>query len=150
MMVKNKKGFLIRDFVAVGIVFGIIIGLFIICVASFSSNYNQPGMINANFASHYDHLTTNVARLSSAFGAVQSTGGLNLIGVFNVAFNSVFTVIAMVWDGVTMYTGMVANIAGDFTFLDQNVILLFLGGVVAIIICYLIFVWLSSVTRGKI
>jgi len=119
-------------------------------VANMANNYNNSDLISPNFAAHYDQLSDNVERLSSAFGTVKSSGGLSLVGAFNVAFNSVFTVIAMVWDGITMYTGMITSLASDFTFLDQTTTLMFLGGVLAIVISYLMFVWLSSVTRGKI
>jgi hypothetical protein len=150
LLLNNKKGFLIRDFVIVGILFGMIIALFITQVASIQNNYPAANIISPEFESHYSKLSTNLEQLNTANKAVQSPGGLNLIGAFNVAFNSVFTVIAMVWDGVLIYTGMASYISSDFTFFDQTTIFMFLGGAIACITAYLIFIWLSSVTRGKI
>lgn len=146
-----KKGFLLRDFVVVGILFGAIIALYIIQVASISSNYpNSTQIIDPNFAAHYSKLQTNLNNLNTGYSTVQGTGGLNLIGAFDVAFNSVFTVISMVWSGVTIYTGMAGNLVSDFTFLDAGPVIIFFNSIIAILVAYLIFIWLSSVSRGKI
>lgn len=149
-MMKDKRGFLLRDFVIVGILFGTIVALYIIQVASIANNYNNQDMIDPNFAEHYSKLQTNLNQLDTSYNAVKGTGGLNLIGTFNVAFNSVFTVVVMIWDGVQIYTGMASNVSGDFSFLDQSTTMLFLSAVIAILVTYLIFVWLSSVSRGKV
>jgi hypothetical protein len=146
----NKSAWLLRDFVVVGIIFGLIIALYVIQVASVANNYNNQDIISPSFAQHYRTLNTNLDKLGTSYSAVKGTGGLNLIGTFNVAFNSVFTVIAMVWEGLGIYTGMAANMAGDFNFLDQGTIFLFLSAIIAILTVYLIFIWLSSVSRGKI
>lgn len=149
-MIKQKKGFLLRDFVIVGIIFGLVISMYILAVADIATNYNNNNIISDNFAQHYSKLNDNLGQLDVSYKSVKGTEGLNLIGTFNVAFNSVFTVIVMVWDGITIYGNMAVNVADDFTFLDRNVMLIFLGAVVAMITTYLIFVWLSSVSRGKI
>ena len=150
MRIKQKFGFLIRDFVIVGILFGMIIALFIVLVASTANNYNNTDIISPSFAAHYSQLTAFKSDLDTSNQAVQSSGGINLIGAFNVAFNSVFTVIAMVWDSLLIYTGMAQNIAGDFSFLDSGTIFMFMGGLIAILTAYLIFIWISSVSRGKL
>ena len=149
-MIKQKKGFLLRDFVVVGIIAGMIIAFYIIQVASIAQNYDNTEIIDSNFASHYSKLQTNLETLDTSYDAVKGGSGLNLIGTFNVVFNSVFTVIVMVWDGVMIYTGMGQNIANDFTFFDRSTVLVFFSGIIAIVTTYLIFIWLSSVSRGKI
>lgn len=146
----NKRGFLLRDFVVTGLIFGLVVALYIIQVASVADNYNNQEIISPSFAEHYDKMSENTAKLENSFSAVKSGNGLDLIGTFNIAFNSVFTVINMLWDSLLIYTNMIPNIVGDFTFLDATTIFLFLGGILAIITAYLIFIWLSSVTRGKI
>lgn len=150
MKLEQKKGFLLRDFVIVGIVFGMIIAFFITMTASVANNYSNSDMISPTFASHYSKLSENLAKLDSANRAVQGSGGLNIIGAFNIAFNSVFTMATMVWDTVMIYTGMARNVPGDFSFLDYSTIMTFLLGLIAIIVTSLVFVWLSSVMRGKI
>ena len=150
MIFKQKKGFLLRDFVAVSIIFGLIIAMYIIMTGAIANNYNNQDIVSPSFAAHYSQLSTNLNNLNTAYSNVKGTNGLNLIGTFNVVFNSVFTVIAMVWDSITIYSSMAMNISGDFSFLDQSTSLLFLSGLIALIVVYLMFVWLSSVSRGKI
>lgn len=153
MMLKSKHGWLLRDFVIAGIIFGIVISMFLFSVADIAQNYDDTTMISPSFASHYSSLQSQLSKLDKANSAVQggtNGQGLNLIGTFNVAFNSMFTVIVMVWDSILIYTGMVTNIPADFPFLSGSVVMVFLSGLVAILTAYLIFVWLSSVTRGKI
>jgi tetrahydromethanopterin S-methyltransferase subunit G len=147
---KGKSAFLVRDFVIVGIIFGLVIALYVILVASTANQYNNTEIISPSFAAHYSNLNSNLAKINTANEAVQGSGGLNLIGTFNVAFNSVFTVIAMVWDTITIYKDMGSNISRDFNFLDQKTVLLFLGAVIAMLTVYLVFIWLSSVSRGKL
>lgn len=150
MKFKQKKGFLIRDFVVVGILFGLIVGLYILQVASLADNYNNTEIVSESFATHYSNLQSNLDKLDTSYRAVKGSGGLNLYGTFNIAFNSVFTVIAMVWDSVNIYTSMGASLTSDFTFLDSTVTNLVIQAVIAIIVVYLIFIWVSSVSRGKI
>lgn len=150
MIYKQKKGFLLRDFVVAGIIFGMVIAFCIIMVASIANNYQNTDIISPTFAQHYSTMEQNLDKLSTSYNAAKGGSGLNLIGTFNVVFNSVFTVVAMVWDSLLIYSGMAQNVSSDFTFLDQTTVLLFLTGIIAIVTAYLIFVWLSSVSRGKI
>lgn len=150
MKFKQIKGFLLRDFVVTGLLFGLIVSLFILQVGSLADNYNNQDIVSAEFAAHYDKLNDNKDKLETSFASVRSGNGLDLVGAFNVAFNSVFTVISMLWDSLLIYTNMVPNIVGDFSFLDSTTVIIFLSGILAIITTYLIFIWLSSVTRGKI
>jgi hypothetical protein len=153
---KDKRAFLMRDFVVVGIIFGMLIALYIASVASVANNYTSidpevmDKMTSASFAQHYSRLSTNLNQLNTTTAAVQGSGGLNLVGLFSVAFNSVFTAVTMVWDGILIYTGMGSNIVGDFSFLDSGPTTILVTGAIAILTTYLIFIWLSSVSRGKL
>lgn len=149
-MIVQKKGFLLRDFVVVGILFGLIVALYIIQVASLADNYNNQDIISPSFSDHYNKLQNNLNQMDTSLNSVKGGQGLNLIGTFNVAFNSVFTVFAMVIDGIFIYTGMANNLAGDFSFLDKTTVLLFTTAVIAILATYIVFIWLSSISRGKI
>lgn len=146
----NKRGWLLRDFVIVGLLFSGIIGLYIFQVGSVADNYGNQDIVSADFANHYNKLETNLDQLDTSYSAVKGTGGLNLIGTFNIAFNSVFTVIVMIWDSVTIYGNMFGSLTSDFSFLDQGVVGLVGGVIVACLVAYLIFIWLSSVSRGKL
>lgn len=147
---RQKKGFLLRDFVIAGILFGLVLALFILQVAGVASNYDNQEIISQSFSQHYNQIQNNFQMLDKSTSAVQGSSGLNLVGTFSIAFNSVFTVITMIWDSLLIYTGMASHLSSDFTFLDKSVVNLFLTGIISILTAYLIFVWLSSVTRGKI
>ena len=152
---KQKKGWLIRDFLIAGVLFGLVMGLFVIGIADTSNNYsNIPGVnhnvINPKMAAHYDIITSQLSKMNGMVSAVQSSGGLSIIGTFDIAFNSVFTVISLLWQSLLIFTGMAAFIPTDFNFLPFEPINLFLMGILAIVSIYLIMVWLSSIMRGKI
>lgn len=149
-MIIQKKGFLLRDFVIAGMLFGLVVTMFVFQVAGIAENYHNYEIVSPQFSQNYDKLNQNLDYLSTSYSSVKGTGGLNLIGTFNVAFNSVFTVIAMVWNSIAIYTGMAGNLSSDFGFLDAAVVSIFLQAVIGILIASLIFVWLSSVSRGKI
>jgi hypothetical protein len=153
--IHNKKGFLIRDFVIAGILFGLIIGLFVLAIADTNNNYSNiagisKDVVSPTFASHYANINQYLTKADSMTSAVQGSGGFSLIGTFDVAFNSVFTVIALIWETIKIYTGMASWIPQDFSFISATPVKLFLSGIIAIITIYLIFVWLSSIMRGKI
>ena len=155
MEIKQKKGWLLRDLIAGGVIMGLVITLFIFAVAGMNSNYvNVDGInhdvVNPAFAAHYDKLQTNLNLVNGANSAVQGNNGLNLVGAFDIAFNSVFTVFAMVGNSILIYTGMASNVVGDFNFLEQAPITIFIETMIALIVIGVMFVWLSSVTRGKI
>jgi hypothetical protein len=155
MKIQQKKGWLLRDLIAGGVIMGLVITLFILAVAGMNSNYvNVNGInhdvVNPNFQAHYDKLNSNLELVNGANSAVQGNSGLNLVGAFDIAFNSVFTVFAMVGNSILIYTGMSQNIVGDFNFLEQAPVTIFIETMIALIVIGTIFVWLSSVTRGKI
>lgn len=152
---KQKKGFLIRDFIIAGVLFGMVLALFIFALADTNNNYANIPDVNKNvispeFESHYSQFDAIINKANGMTSAVQSSGGLSFLGAFDVAFNSVFTVIALVWSSVLIYTGMAKWIPQDFTFISAGPVTLVLGGVIAIISIYLIFVWVSSISRGKL
>ena len=65
-LLKNKHGFLLRDFVVTGIIFGLVIALYVVLVASTANQYNNTDIISPSFAQHYSNLNTNLQQLNSA------------------------------------------------------------------------------------
>jgi hypothetical protein len=152
---KQKKGWLLRDFVIAGVLFGLILGLYVLAIADTSNNYiNIPGVnhdvVSPEFASHYAKLNDLLSKSDSMSSAVQGSGGLSIIGTFDIAFNSVFTVIAMIWQTILIYTGLGSWIPNDFTFISAAPMRMFISAVLACGTIYIVFVWLSSIMRGKI
>jgi hypothetical protein len=150
MKIINKHGWLLRDFVIVGIVFGILISLYISAVGSIAQNYPASDIVNPSFSAHYNNIQSSLGRLDNSLKAVQGKGGLNPIGTFNVIFNSAYTVISLIFNGIFMYTDIGKNMVSDFPFLDGPTLTGFFLGIVAIITAVIMFIWLSSIMRGKI
>lgn len=152
---KSKKGWLIRDFIIAGVLFGLVLALFILAIGDTSNNYSNIAGVNhdvvsPSFAAHYSQFDNIINKANGMTSAVQGSGGLSIIGTFDIAFNSVFTVIKLVWDTILIYTNIATFIPQDFPFLSFGPISIFLSAMLGIISIYLIFVWLSSIMRGKI
>jgi hypothetical protein len=151
----QKKGWLIRDFVIAGILFGLVLALFVIAIADTSNNYsNIPGVnhnvVSPTFANHYSQFDSIINKANSMNSAVNSPSGLSLVGAFDVVFNSVFTVIKLVGDTILIFTGLSKFIPQDFNFIAAQPAIIFLQALLGIITVYILFVWISSVSRGKL
>lgn len=147
---KSKHSFLLRDIVLAGL-FGMgIIALFVIAIGSMSVNYDRTDLVSPSFSSNYNKLNSLLGDLETSRTAVTSTQGLSFIGTFNVAFNSIFTVFKLVLNSLDMFGSMTASVISDYTFLDAGVIKILFGVLLAGLLVSVIFIWISSVTRGRI
>jgi len=145
-----KKGFLTRDIVITGLLFTGIVALFVIAIGAIADNYNNTEIINEQFSGNYDKLTDIADNVEIMRGSSQSSQGLSFLETFDVVFSSTFTVIRMVFATLDLFGSMAANFIADFTFLDAQVVkILFIVGL-SIITVILVFVWISSISRGKI
>lgn len=146
---KRKKGFLTRDFIIAGLLFSGIIALYVIAIAGISSEYDTSILTNENFADNYDKLTETTDKVETARSASAEGGGLSFVGTFDVAFQSTFTVIQMVFSTLSLFGNMTANFAEDFG-LDSTVVnIVFILGL-AILTVLIVWTWISSISRGKI
>lgn len=150
MMIKNKKGFLVRDYVIATVLFAAIIGLFSITVVSIANNYGRNDIVNSGFNAKYNKLVELTSSKNKMFNAVRSGQGLTLQGTFDIAFGATFTVIQLVFDSVIMYEQVAANFISDFTFIDSGVLIILFNVGFIIITTILVFVWLSSISRGRL
>ena len=86
-----------------------------------------------------------VMRSTSAAGE-----GLSYKGVFAVAFTATFTVIQLVFSTLALAGSLPLKIIKDFTFIDSTVAASFFVLGLAVITTTIVFVWVSSVSRGKL
>lgn len=150
MKYKHKSGFLLRD-VVLSALFGMgIIAFFVIAIGAMATNYNRSDLVSPSFSNNYNKLNSLLGDLETSRTAVTSTQGLSFIGTFNVAFNSIFTVFKLVLNSLDMFGSMTASVISDYTFLDAGVVKILLGILVAGLLTSVIFIWISSVTRGRI
>ena len=156
-MIKRKKwnrksGFLLRD-IALAILFGTgIIAIFVLMMGSLSVNYNRPDLVSSSFSQHYNHFSNLSSGLENSRQAVtNSSSGTSLLGTFQVTFNSFFTVVSLVWDSVDMFSQMSANAVVDFApFLNPGIMTILFDILIAGLVVSVIFIIISSVTRGRV
>ena len=145
----DKKGFLTRDFVIAGILFSGIIALFVLSIAGIQDEYDTDQLTNPEFAANYDRLTEQTEKIETARAASAAGEGLSFIGTFDVAFQSTFTVIQMVFSTLDLFGDMTGSFAEDFG-LDPTVTRIVFLIALAILTTIIVFIWISSISRGKI
>ena len=145
----NKKGFLTREFLIAGILFSGMVALFVLMIAGISDEYDSTLLINEDFASNYDTLVEQTDRIETARETSAAGDGLSFIGTFDVAFQSTFTVIQMVFQTLDLFGDMSGSFAEDFGVDPTVTKIVFLIGL-AILTTLIVWTWISSISRGKI
>ncbi len=145
----NKKGFLTRDFVIAGILFSGMVALFVLAIAGIQDEYDSTLLTNEDFAENYDRLTEQTEKIETARSASAGGEGLSFLGTFDVAFQSTFTVIQMVFSTLDLFGDMTGSFASDFGF-DPTVTRIVFLIALAILTTIIIFIWISSISRGRI
>ncbi len=145
----NKKSFLTRNFVIAGILFSGIVALYVLMVAGISNEYDSTLLTNEEFGENYDKLIEQTERIETAREAASAGEGLSFIGTFDVAFQSTFTVIQMVFQTLDIFGDITENFAEDFGVDPTVTRILFTIGL-AILTTLIVWTWISSISRGKI
>ncbi len=145
----NKKAFLTRDFVIAGILFSGIVALFVLMVAGISDEYDSTLLVNEDFAANYDTLVEQTNRIEIARDTAAAGDGLSFLGTFDVAFQSTFTVIQMVFQTLNLFGDMSGSFAEDFG-VDPSVVRITFLIALSILTTIIVFVWISSISRGRI
>lgn len=145
----NKKGFNTRDFVMAGILFSTIIALFVLAIAGIQQEYNSDLLTNPEFAENYDRLTEQTAKIETARSAAAAGEGLSFVGTFDVAFQSTFTVIQVVFSTLNLFGDMTGSFAEDFGF-DPTVTRIALTTAIVLLTIVIVWSWISSISRGRL
>lgn len=146
----KKRGFLTRHFVVAAIIFGGIIALYVLFVGGTAAENDRDDLVSDSFAIHYDQLTNVTDDVESIRETTLSGEGLSFRGLFDVTFGAAFTAIQLVFSSLALFGDMTANVIADFTFLDARAVKIFFTVATSVVTTILIFVWLSSISRGKI
>ncbi len=149
-MLQFKKGWVTRDFVIAGLLFTGIISMFVLFIAGMATEYNQPGLVSATFSENYDKLGEISDKVEVMRGTTAAGEGLSLVGAFDIAFTATFTVIQLVFSTLALAGTIPAKVIVDFTFIDSTVAANFFVLGLAILTTSIVFIWISSVSRGKI
>ena len=144
------KAWITRDFVIAGLLFTGVISMFVLFIAGMAAEYNQPDLVSSSFSSNYDKLGEISNKVEVMRSTTAAGQGLSLVGVFDIAFTATFTVIQLVFSTLALAGSLPAKIIIDFTFIDSTVAANFFVLGLAIITTTIIFVWISSVSRGRL
>ncbi|GAH09460.1 unnamed protein product [marine sediment metagenome] len=149
LKIENKRGYLTRDFVVAGVILMGVIGLMILMVQGLAQNYGREDLIDESFKENYDKLENVTEPVTTLLAEVTSEEGLSFKGVFDVAFGAAFVAISLIFGTITLFSNVFKNVLIDFGIPSAVANILFIVGFVTIT-ATLIFVWLSSISRGKI
>jgi len=144
----NKKGFLTRDFIIAGIFLMGVLAIMVLMVQSVSTNYNNSNLVDSSFSDKYNKLNNITSSVSTILNTTRSGSGLSFIGAFDVTFGAAFTAIQLVFGILTLMQNVFINFALDFGIPSQVGGIMFIIGFSAITVT-LIYVWLSSISRGR-
>ena len=145
----NKKGYLTRDFVIAGIFLMGVIAINIVMIHGFAENYNRTDLVDEGFSANYDKLSNVTDNVGVILNTTRSGSGLSFRGAFDVTLGAAFTAIQLVFSTLGLMQNVFINFATDFGIPNTIANIMFIVGF-SIIAIKLIFVWLSSISRGKI
>ena len=151
-MIKNKKGMLARDYIIILILFGSISLLGYLVVVDFAgteSGYGIDGMVDEDFQSNYDTLTESSSDIYRMRNATASEEGTSIVSTYTTMFRSTFSVISIVLGSVGMTSDTLTFFAEDFE-VPSSVANVMFSAILGILITILIFVIVSSVSKGRI
>lgn len=132
-----------------GILFSGIVALFVLMVAGIQSEYDSTLLTDEEFADTYNKLEAQAGKISTARSAAATGEGLTFIGTFDVAFQSTFTVIQMIWSTLDLFGNMTDSFALDFG-LDPTIVDIVFTVALVLLTISLVWTWISSISRGKI
>ena len=149
-LIQTKQGWVTRDFVEAGLLFSGIVTFFVLFITGISVEYNQPNLVSDSFSTNYNKLSNISDKVGVMLTTVSAGQGLSLVGAFDIAFTATFTVFQLVISTLDLVGTLPGLIIVDFTFIDSVVIANFFVLGLALITTSIVFIWLSSVARGKI
>lgn len=145
----NKKGFIARDFVLAMILFSGLIVLSILAVTSLANDYDNPNVIDEEFQNNFERFENETERASRMFDAASSEEGLSFIGTFDVLFRSAFTVISLVFSGVSAVGSQIANF-GSYFGIPSTVAKTFFTILLSALSVLIVFIIISSTTQRNL
>ena len=145
----NKKGYLTRDFLIAGIFLMGVIALMILMVQGMADNYDRQDLVDEAFSANYDKLQNVTDPVGVLLDETSSGDGLSFKGAFDVAFGAAFVGIQLIFGIFGLFSSVFVNVLSDFGVPSAIGNILFIVAFSTVIVT-VIFVWLSSISRGKI
>lgn len=142
---------LARDWIIVLILFGVITGigaLIVVDIASSETGYNVTDMADEEFQSRYDTLSKTTSDIYKMQNATASGEGISVISTFTTVFKATFNVISIVFGSFGVANVAMVNFADDFGVPSVIANVIF-PAILVLIICVIVFVIISSVSKGR-
>lgn len=143
---------LARDWIIVLVLFGLVSGLGYLVVediASSSRGYDVPNMTDEDYTERYDTLTNSTTDIYKMQNATTSEQGINIVSTFTTMFNATFTIIGLVFGSFGMTAATIGNLAQDLG-MSASLTNLIAGSLLLIIITLIVFIVISSVSKGRL
>ncbi len=143
---------LARDWVIVLVLFGLFSGigyLIVVDIANPTTGYNVTNMTDENYQSRYDTLTESSTDIYQMQNATTSEEGMSVVSTYTTMFRSTFSIIGIIFGSFGMATTTMNNFAQDIG-MDSGLANLVFGALLVIIICVIVFIVVSSISRGRL
>ena len=143
---------LLRDFIIILVLFGLISGtgyLVVEDIASSSKGYDVANMTDESYQSRYDTLTESSSKIYQMQNKTASEEGLSMKSTYYTFFQATFGVISLVFGSFGMAETTMNTFAQDIG-MDSALANLVFGAILVIAICIIVFVVISSVSRGRL
>jgi len=143
---------LARDLVIILILFGLISGtgyLIVEDIASSESGYDVVNMTDENYKERYDTLTESSGKVYQMQNATSSKEGMSVISTFTTMFGATFSVIGIIFGSFGMAETTMKNFGADLGMSSGMTSLVF-GAILVILIATIVFVIISSISRGRL
>lgn len=148
----NKRGeFLARDFIICLVLFGavVLLGyLIVVDISSSKTGYNITNMTDEDFEDRYDTLTESSSKIYEMRNETISEEGMSSVSAVYQFFTAGITVISLIFSSISIVNDTFVNFGNDFG-IPSAVSSIIFGAIFVIIIAMLVFIIISSVTKGK-
>jgi len=148
MIIQNKKAFSTMSFVVAMLLFSGVLALLILAVGSLANEYENPNVVNEEFAEKFDTFQQDQLRSEEMWNATTGEGGLSLVGSVEILFFSTFRVIQLVFSSVIEAGSQLFNLGEYFGIpsIVSNIFFILLFSALTVIIIFRI---LSFVKGGR-
>lgn len=113
-LINNKKGWVAKDMIIAIIVFTIVIGIAYIMVGSMAVEYSAPGIVDSNFAQHYNKFEELNKSVGSMWGKSTQGQSLDLVGTLLPMLQMTFSIVTLIFDVLNPFDGMIAKTFASF------------------------------------
>jgi hypothetical protein len=148
----NKRALLMRDYVILLVLFGVIAGiggLIVSDVASPTHGYNVTNMTDSSFDSAYNQVSYTTELAETMGNESFSEEGMSTLGGIELLFGATKSVFQLVGGSLSMVKNTMTSMTTSFGIPLEIANLLF-GAILSIIIILIVFVIISSLTKTKV